>query len=132
MPFWKELPQAVDRRKRKRDSDRDEDLARKQVREYWHYRCRVCGRRTSVVHEEKRRGAGGVVSLRNSYLACDVVDGGVCHPLLQTYRIWAVMENGSDTFDARKPLVFEMSEAIAKLVFEGRPRPPHIRITEEA
>lgn len=131
-PNWKPLPRAVKKRQAKRDAAAADERARKAVRAHWHYRCRVCGRRTSVVHEEKRRGAGGAVSLANSYLACDVDDNGVYHPLLQQYRIYAVMASDRDTpFDASEDLVFEMSEAIATIVFERRPRPAHVRIVQE-
>lgn len=70
------------------------------------------------------------MSLENSYLACDVGDGGLCHPLLQRRFMDAVMANGGDEFDAREDLVFEMTEVIAKLAFEKRKRPAHVRIVE--
>ena len=130
MPYWKPLPRAVDRRQQKRDDEREDRRARIEVRKHGRYRCRVSGRKTSVVHEEKRRGAGGRVSLENSYLACDVDDGGLCHPLLQRRLMYAVMANGSEHFDAREDLVFEMTEKIAQLAFEHRPRPAHVRIVE--
>jgi len=131
-PNWKPLPRAVDKRAKRRTAAAADQRARKAVREHWRYRCRVCGRRTSVVHEQKRRGAGGLVSLQNSYLACSVDDGGVCHDLLQLYRIVAVMASDRDApFDASEDLVFEMPEAIAELVFENRPRPAHVRIVQD-
>jgi hypothetical protein len=130
VPFWKPLPHKVAQRDHRRKDAAAEERARGNVRQHGHYRCRVCGRPTKVVHEEKRRGAGGRVSLENSYLACDVGDGGICHPLLQNRFIAAVMADGSEAFDARKELIFEMPERIAKRVFDDRTRPPHIRILE--
>jgi hypothetical protein len=130
MPNWKPLPVAVDRRQERRQLDAKDERARTRVRQEDQYRCRLCGRPTRVVHEQERRGAGGTVSLENSYLACDVFEGGLCHVLLQRYLITARMGNGSEVFDAREDLVFEMPEKIARLVFETRPRPPHVRIVE--
>lgn len=126
----KPLPRQVDQRMRNRDLAREDHRARQQVRQFWKYRCRVCGRKTGVVHEDKRRGAGGVVSLQNSFLACDVPNDGVCHGLLGTRHITPVMANGAEVFDAREELVFEMTEDVAAIVFEKRPRPAHIRIVE--
>ncbi len=128
MGFQKPLPRAVDRVRKRRRGDRDDERARQEVRQHWRFRCRVCGRKTSVVHENKRRGAGGRVSLANSFLACDVDDGGTCHPLLQGRFIYPVMASGSEVFDAREELVFEMTEKVAQIVFERRPRPAHVRI----
>jgi hypothetical protein len=124
------LPHAITRRRRQRQETREDRRARDEIRQLDQFRCRVCGRRTSVVHEEKRRGAGGPVSPENSYLACDLDTGGVCHPLLQNRHIYAVMANGADAFDAREDLVFEMTEKVAAIAFEGRERPAHVRIVE--
>ncbi len=125
---WKPLPRAVEvLRKRDRDAGAEE-RARGKVRKRDQYRCRVCWRPTKVVHEDKRRGAGGKVSLQNSFCACDVLDGGLCHPLLQGYRIDPVMASGAEAFNATEDLVFEMTELIAALVFKDRPRPAHVRI----
>lgn len=129
-PNWKPLPHKVTKRKQQRGDKVADDKARKEVRAHWRYRCRVCNRRTSVVHENKRRGAGGPVNLQNSFLACDLDDGGICHVLLQRRFIEPVMVNGAEEFDAREELMFEMTEKVAELVFEKRPRPPHVRIVE--
>lgn len=124
----KPLPRQVAKRAKNRQRVRDDDRARNEVRRHWKFRCRVCGRRTGIVHEHKRRGAGGVVSLQNSFLACDVPNDGICHPLLQGRHIMPVMADGSEVFDAREPLIFEMPESVAALVFEDNPIPPHVRI----
>ena len=127
--FWKPDRRRVDRR-RKRAREREEDIARAQVRLFWNFRCRVCGRQTSTVHEHKRRGAGGKVSLTNSFLACDLQDGGVCHPLLQDRYVNPRMANGAETFDASAGLIFEMNWRAAKLIFGSRSLPAHVRIVE--
>lgn len=82
------------------------------------------------MHENKRRGAGGQVSLENSFQACDVLDGGLCHPLLGTRRIEPVMANGAEEFDANEDLVFEMTAATAQRVFGDRYRPVRVRLVE--
>lgn len=126
----KPLPHKVTKRADQRQASRDDNEARKEIRALDGHRCRVCGRKTNVVHEQKRRGAGGKVSPDNSYLACDVIDGGVCHPLLQRYRIYARMASGAEEFNAREDLVFEMTQKIAELVFERRALTAHVRIVE--
>lgn len=128
--FWKEPRRAIDKRARKQAAEREDKRARDKVRKRDGYRCRLCGRRTSTVHEDKRRGAGGVVSLTNSLLLCDVYDGGLCHPLAGTHWIEPVMANKAEEFDANEDLVFEMTEATARRAFEHRPRPAHVRIVE--
>jgi hypothetical protein len=130
MPSLKPLPRQVDRRHKHRHDHRADEAARREVRKHWKFRCRICGRKTSVVHEHKRRGAGGEVSLQNSYLACDESDGGLCHPLAQSRHIQPVMVNCADVFDAREDLVFEMTAKVAQLVFERRSLPAHVRIVE--
>lgn len=94
----------------------------------------MCARETRVVHEHKTRGAGGRVSQENSFCACDVIDGGLCHPLLQRHQITPVMAQGSEDepFDAREALVFEMTDQVAHLAFTDRPIPAHVRIVEES
>lgn len=130
VPNWKPLPRAIEKLRKQKTTSRDDERARNKVRAHWREKCRVCGRRTRVVHEEKRRGAGGPVSLANSYLACDVINGGACHPLLQNRFIYARMANGADEFDAQEDLVFEMTEKIAVIVFDKRARPAHVRIVD--
>jgi hypothetical protein len=41
------------------------------------------------------------------------------------------MADGSEAFDARSALLFEMSKATAFRVFENRPIPAHVRILED-
>ena len=130
--FWKEPRRAIDKVAKKRQAKRDDKRDRDEVRQRDRYRCRLCGRRTSTVHEDKRRGAGGTVSLKNSLLLCDAYEGGLCHPLTGTRWITPVMANGAEEFDANGDLVFEMTEATAKKVFEHRARPAHVRIVWRA
>jgi hypothetical protein len=125
-PNWKPLPYAVTRLKKEKRTAADDERARTKIRKLDSYTCRVCGRRTMVVHEHKRRGAGGVVSAENSFCACDVLDGGLCHPLLQARSIHPVCP--VDPFNAREALVFEMTRKIADEAFHDRPVTPHVRI----
>jgi hypothetical protein len=129
--FWKEPRRAIDKVSKKRQAARDDKRDRDKVRQRDGYRCRLCGRRTSTVHEDKRRGAGGKVSLTNSLLLCDVHDGGLCHPLTGMRWIEPVMANGAEEFDANEDLVFEMTESTARRAFDNRPRPAHVRILED-
>jgi hypothetical protein len=122
----KPLPRAIGRRVKSRMDAFEDERRRNEVRVLHGRRCLVCGRKTNVVHEHKRRGAGGEVSLTNSFLACDEADGGVCHPLLGTRHIMPICP--VEPFDAREPLLFEMTEDVAKLVFERRSLPSHIRL----
>jgi hypothetical protein len=131
VPFWKDLPRAVDKRATRATREREDQRAKTAVRQADRYRCRVCGRGTKVVHEHPPRSLGTRPSLASSFCACDVLDGGVCHPLLQRHRIVPVMADGRDRFHARGPLLFEMTEAVAVVVFKDRPRPPHVRIVDE-
>ena len=82
------------------------------------------------MHEHKTRGAGGRASLQNSFCACDVVDNGQCHPLLQRDDILPVMADGSDGFDASDALEFEMTETVAAKVFPDGSILAHVRIVE--
>lgn len=131
--FWKDLPRKVEKRGERRKSDQRVRDTKTQVRERDHCRCRVCGRRSRVVHENHFRSLGGPVSLENSFVACDFPDGD-CHPLLQQHRITPFVL-GSESreprdLDAGQPLGFEMAENIAALVFVNRPRPSHVYIVD--
>lgn len=133
MSFQKPLPRKVDKRQEKRSHDQRVRDTKTQVRQRDHGRCRVCGRRTRVVHENHFRSLGGVVSLENSFLACDFPDG-VCHPLLQQHRITPFVLGSASReprdMDAREPLGFEMSADVAKLVFDTRPQPSSVVIVD--
>lgn len=127
--FWKPLPQRVARFKKRLEKDRAVQRIKTRVRKRDSYTCRVCGRATFVVHEHQPRGAGGKVSLQNSFCSCDVPDGGLCHVLLQRHRITPVLARGRELpFDANESLVFEMTEEIAAMVFRSRRRPAHVTV----
>lgn len=130
----KPLPRRVDKVLQQRTQQAKVDRTKTNVRKFHNYRCCVCVRRTMVVHEHLPRSLRGPVSLQNSFLACDHLDGGVCHPLLQRHRIVA-FNTGSQSrdprdFDARKPITFEMPPKEADMVFADRQRPAHVRIVE--
>lgn len=133
MPFPKPFPKKVDKRQEKRTHDQRVRDTKTQVRQRDRYRCRVCGRRTRVVHEHHFRSVGGPVSLENSFCCCDYPDG-ICHPLLQQHRITPFVLGSTSRdprdFDASEPLGFEMSADVATLVFENRSRPSSIVIVE--
>jgi hypothetical protein len=79
--------------------------------------CRVCFRATRQVHERLFKSLGGVASLENSLCACKI-----CHPFLQQHGIQVYGETCND------PLLFEMNEAVARIVFRGRAVPPHVTV----
>jgi hypothetical protein len=79
--------------------------------------CRVCGRTTRDVHERLFKSKGGVASLENSMCACRT-----CHPFLQHH---AIAPFGKD---CHHRLTFEMNEAVAQMVFRGRPVPKHVTV----
>ena len=121
-PNWKPQRQTPSQQRREKEQVRKRDSSR----------CRVCTRPTRVVHEHKTRGAGGRVSLENSFCACDVGDGGQCHPLLQRDDIMPVQAADREAaFDATEPLDFEMTERVARKVFDDRPILAHVRIVKE-
>ena len=131
MMFPKPLPRAVEKVQNHREDRKYDRVNKHAIRVYHAFRCSVCGKKGAIeVHEEKRRGAGGVVSLSNSYLAC-VPPTGACHRLLQTRAIQAEMLDGSDVFDARKPILFTMSQRVADVVFPRGPIPKHVHVLRE-
>lgn len=121
-PNWKPQRQTPSQQRR----------AKEEVRARDHGRCRVCGRPTRVVHEHQTRGAGGRASLQNSFCACDVVDGGRCHPLLQRDDILPVLAIGDDDtpFDASEALEFKMTARVAAKVFPDGRILAHVRVVE--
>ena len=72
------------------------------------------------------------MSRENSFCACDVGDGGLCHPLLQRDDIQPVMAIGGSEapFDANEPLEFEMTVRVAQKVFPDGRILAHVRIVE--
>ncbi len=81
--------------------------------------CRVCGKRTRDVHERLFKSLGGAASLYNSMCACRT-----CHPFLQEHGIKVLGQHCS------RPLVFQMSHAVAKMIFGSRALPNHCELVE--
>lgn len=126
MMFPKPLPRAVEKVKAHKADQKDDRVRKHVVRTYHGFRCCVCGKKGSIeVHEEKRRGAGGEVSLQNSYLAC-VPPTGACHALLQNRHICA--ETDGPEFDATRNLRFSMSQRVADAVFPHGQLPKHVHV----
>jgi hypothetical protein len=118
-PCPKPLPRATSKVARVKRAVSEDKKAKAEIREFHGQRCTCCQRKGYLeVHEEKRRGAGGVVSLQNSYLAC-VPPTGSCHALLQQRHIYAERKDGREPFDATKPLRFTMSRRVLNQVFGG-------------
>jgi hypothetical protein len=79
--------------------------------------CRVCFRKTRDVHERLFKSLGGLASLLNSMCACRV-----CHPFLQEHGIQVYGKT------CNHKLTFEMSAAVAHIVFRGRAVPSHVTV----
>ncbi len=74
----KPLPRSLLKRQQAREALRDDRKAKAEVKAADGYRCRCCGSKDGVdCHEHKRRGAGGAITLANSYALCRV-----CHDLM--------------------------------------------------
>src|SRR5438876_19155 len=115
--YPKPLPRAAEKLLKDREARVDDRASKHAIRVYHGFRCCVCLKKGTIeVHEQHRRGAGGVVSLSNSFLAC-APPTGACHRLLQVRDIEAEMRDGSPIFDARNPLKFSMGQRIADIVF---------------
>lgn len=132
--LWKydEVPHKVKKLLRGKVDKRQDEKDRDVIRDWYKRRCFVCGRKSTTVHEHKRRGAGGVVSLTNSFVGCDVSEGGMCHPLLQARQIVPLV--GSEPLeiggDVRTITGFRMTEKTHRLVFSHRSVPSHIEIQD--
>lgn len=127
----KPLPSAVSKIQQQRAELRDDRRTKAEIRALHGHRCAVCRRKGSLeVHEEKRRGAGGLVSLQNSYPAC-VPPTGACHRLLQTRHVLAEMADGAEVFDAQRPLRFLMPQRVADVVFPNGQIPAHVHVVPE-
>ena len=114
-PEAKVVAKVQKRRKIAAMDRREKEAVRKRDKEA----CRVCLRHTREVHERLFKSLGGVASLDNSMCACKH-----CHPLLQGHaiRVYGASCNG--------PLTFEMSEAVAHLVFRGKAVPAHVAVMQ--
>lgn len=131
MRLAKPLPRAALKLAKRRQAQKDDRAVKATIRAFHGHRCAVCRKRGSLeVHEQKRRGAGGVVSLENSYPVC-VLPTGACHDLLQSRHIEAEMADGAEAFDARRPLKFTMGQRVADLVFPSGQIPAHVHVIPE-
>jgi hypothetical protein len=119
----KPLPRRVDKVLKQRQQQSKVDRTKTHVRQFHNYRCCVCLRRTMVVHEHLPRSLRGLVSLENSFLACDHLDGGVFS--CSSGRIIAFNTGSASRdprdFDATKPS-FEMLTDVMTIVFADRRR----------
>lgn len=130
-PNWKPLPRAVAKARKARMESNDDRKSKAEIRAFHGHRCTCCLRKGSLeVHEEKRRGAGGIVSLQNSYLAC-VPPTGACHALLQRRFISCERKDSQEPFDAREPLLFTMSARVLNEAFPGWTPLPHWHVIPE-
>lgn len=108
----KPLPRAFTQRIKQRADRRSEKVIKRQVKQRDHFACRCCNRKDQLdTHEHKRRGAGGEVSLTNSFTLCRP-----CHSLIQTRHIQVEMADGLTTFDANFPLRFLVPRGIADVL----------------
>jgi hypothetical protein len=121
----KPLPRRLVKLAEKRQAQKDDRAIKADVRARDKFRCRVTGSREALdVHEEKRRGAGGKVSLQNSYTVTRVA-----HDLLQSRHI--VAEQDGETFDANLPIRFVTSQKVADLLFPSGRIPPQVHVIPE-
>ena len=105
----KPTPHILTKMLRQRQDRREDEAIKREIRVRDHHTCRCCNRDGREVHEHKRRGAGGVVSLTNSMTLCKV-----CHSLIGDRYIQVEMADGLKTFDANFPLRFLVPKDIAK------------------
>lgn len=130
-PLWKEPRRALDKAAKARQTRAANEKARQAVRSRDRYTCRLCGRKTSVVHEHKRRGAGGKVTLQNSFCLCSGENSGLCHDLVGTRWVYPVMVDGAEIFDASRAIVFHLSRSTATRIFGASGSiPAHVLIVE--
>lgn len=80
--------------------------------------CRICMAKSRDVHERVFKSVGGRASLDNSLVLCR----RICHALVQQH---AVKLYGST---CNKPIQFEMTQAVAVLIFGSRPTPSHVTV----
>lgn len=130
-PRWKGSafkgdPRLVEQKQKETKAETADRKGKQAVRDRDGGVCRVCGRKATEVHEALTfKSRGGVASLANSIHVC-AKPAGLCHQFLQQHGIRVIGKHCS------KPLKFEMSEAVAKLVFGRRDVPANVRIKREA
>lgn len=117
LKFSKGEPRIVAKTVKRRTVARMDRVEKEKVRQRDKEACRVCLRATRDVHERLFKSLGGVASLLNSICACRA-----CHPFLQEHGIQVYGPH------CNAKLTFEMSEAVAHLIFRGRATPKHVRV----
>lgn len=115
--FWKSEPKIVEKVKKRNAVERMDRHEKEAVRLRDKESCRVCGKKTRDVHERLFKSRGGVASLLNSVCACRK-----CHPFLQEHGIAVIGP------DCNHPLVFQMTAAVARMIFGARAVPKHVEI----
>lgn len=116
-PQLKTEPRVVGKVKKRRAKARMDAKEKEAVRARDKESCRVCGKRTRDVHERLFKSLGGVASLINSMCACRK-----CHPFLQEHGVKVIGPH------CNAVLTFQMSPAVAHLIFRGRALPKHCEI----
>lgn len=121
--YFKGDPRKVEQEAKRAKEETADKKGKQAVRDRDKGVCRVCGGKATEVHEALTfKSKGGIASLQNSVHVC-AEPTGKCHQLLQQHGIRAVGKHCS------RKLVFEMSRAVAKVVFGRQPIPAHVRIT---
>lgn len=118
-PQLKDEARVVHKVKRRRLKARMDVKEKEAVRVRDKESCRVCGKRTRDVHERLFKSLGGLACLENSICACRT-----CHPFLQEHGIKVIGSHCS------KPLTFQMSAAVARMIFGAKATPAHVEIVE--
>jgi hypothetical protein len=117
--LWKDEPKIVEKVKKRNTVKRMDRLEKEAVRARDKESCRVCGKKTRDVHEKFFKSLGGVASLVNSMCACRR-----CHPFLQEHGITPIGP------DCNHRLKFQMTEAVARMIFGARATPKHVEIVQ--
>ena len=134
MIFQKPTPHILTKLLKQRQNRRQVEAVKRQVRARDHFMCRCCNRKDQLdTHEHKRRGAGGEVSLENSFTACRI-----CHSLIQSRHIEVIARSayvvGLDAqeafFNANEPIQFLVPKAIADVLF-SRYIPSQVTVLED-
>lgn len=124
--FFKGDPRLVEQETQARKDEAADKKGKQAVRDRDKGICRVCGRKATEVHEALTfKSKGGIATLQNSIHVC-AKPLGLCHQFLQQHGIHVIGKHCS------RKLKFEMSAAIAKLVFGNREIPANVRLLKRA
>ena len=114
----KNEPSIVGRIVRKRRVRCLDRAAKESVRRRDRGACRICMGTSRDVHERVFKSRGGMASLDNSLVLCR----RICHALVQQHAVKLY----GDT--CQRHIQFEMTQAVAVLIFGGRPTPKHVTV----